>query len=287
MESKGSGASIQAETNGCGGYSTGTVVRSKMKLLATIRPKDVDPDAPEFDLSTFTDRTAGRAIVFDGDKVALIYIRARGSYMLPGGGIENEDVAEGLAREVMEELGCKIEIGQEVGRIDMYIDRWMKKQTDYCYVARKVGETKEPSFTEHEKAEGFEIVWADSHEEAMRLLRDNLTNYRDGKLIQKRDLMFLSRAYLTMDLDFTFNLDEAENVQPFYDLQNFVEELIPAYLPVMDSVLKGEDVSTNELQAIIRALVDILVLSIGSKGVIADPKMALLNKTIKSVGSQL
>ena len=64
-----------------------------MKLLATFKAKDVDLDAPDFDYASFKPRSAIRAIVFDGDEVALIYVKEHGYYMLPGGGLENnEDV---------------------------------------------------------------------------------------------------------------------------------------------------------------------------------------------------
>jgi 8-oxo-dGTP pyrophosphatase MutT (NUDIX family) len=101
-----------------------------MKLLATIKPEDVDADVPSFDYGTFTPRTAARAIVFDGEKVALIHIIEHGYYMLPGGGTDGDDLQTGLAREILEELGCEVEITGEVGSTEVYIDRWRQKQTD-------------------------------------------------------------------------------------------------------------------------------------------------------------
>ena len=89
-----------------------------MKLLATIKPEDVDADSPSFEYGSFKPRTAARAVVFDGEKMALIHISKHDYYMLPGGGIDSDDLRTGLAREILEELGCEIGITSEVGRAE-------------------------------------------------------------------------------------------------------------------------------------------------------------------------
>jgi len=165
-----------------------------MELLATIRPSDVDPDAPDFDYGTFRERVAGRAVMFDGDKVALIFVEKDGYYMLPGGGIDDDDMAAGLARELLEETGCRVDIGEPVGRIDVYIDLWRNKQMDYCYVARKVGDAGAQNLTEGEAKAGYKLVWPVSINDAIRLVKAALPQVRDGKLIQARDLLFLETA---------------------------------------------------------------------------------------------
>lgn len=162
-----------------------------MNLLATIRPEDVDPQAPQSDYSNFKPRPAGRAIVFDGDKVCLIHVSAHDYYMLPGGGIEDEDIPPALAREIMEEAGCKATIEQEVGSIEVFFDRWQQKQTDYCYVAHKVGDDRETDATDFEKSEGHAVVWTEDLTEAIRLVEEADPKERDGKMVKARDLLFL------------------------------------------------------------------------------------------------
>ena len=162
-----------------------------MILLASIRPEDVDPQAPRIDYSTFRPRLAGRAIVFDGDKVCLIHVSAYDYYMLPGGGIEDEDIPTALAREIMEEAGCKATIEQEIGIIEVYFDRWQQKQTDYCYMARKASCNYETSATDFEKSEGHAVVWAKNLEEAIQLVEEAEPKGRDGNMVKARDLMFL------------------------------------------------------------------------------------------------
>lgn len=162
-----------------------------MILLASIRPEDVDPQAPQPDYATFKLRPAGRAIVFDGDKVCLIHVSTYDYYMLPGGGIEDEDIPTALAREIMEEAGCEAIIGDEVGSIEVYFDRWQQKQTDYCYVARKVGNNQETANTDFEKSEGHIVVWADDLAAAIKLVEGADPKEHDGKMVKARDLLFL------------------------------------------------------------------------------------------------
>lgn len=168
---------------------------STTKLLATIRPSDVDPDAPDFDPSSFRPRTAARAVLFDGDKVALIHVSADGYYMLPGGGIDGDDMATGLAREIQEELGCRVTIAGEVGSVTIYNDRWASKQTDYCYIAHKTGQDGAASLTDFETESGYQVVWAADINEAIQLVQNARPQMRDGKLIQARDLLFLQTAH--------------------------------------------------------------------------------------------
>lgn len=166
-----------------------------MRLLKTIKPEDVDTNVAVGDYSLYTARPAARAIVFDGQKVALIFIRKHGYYMLPGGGIdEGEDVRVALHRELDEELGCETQIISEVGSITIYNDRWHTKQTDYCHIAQLVTQRSAAMPTQFEADEGHEVVWAKSLTEAIRRIRNAMPENRDGKLVRARDLLFLETA---------------------------------------------------------------------------------------------
>jgi len=165
-----------------------------MKLLATIKAQDVEVDAPSFDYASFKRRTAARVIVFDENKIALIHVKEHDYYMLPGGGVENEDIIAELHREILEELGCEIEVTGEVGSIEVYLDRWSKKQTDFCYVAKKVRHIANTSPTDFEVEEGHNVVWAEDLDEAIQLIGDATPVNRDGKLVRARDLLFLQHV---------------------------------------------------------------------------------------------
>ncbi len=54
-------------------------------------------------------RPSARAIIFRGDKIALVYSKEEKYYKFPGGGIRNdEDKKEALIREVREEVGLVV-----------------------------------------------------------------------------------------------------------------------------------------------------------------------------------
>ena len=165
-----------------------------MKLLATLKAEDVESDTPPFDYASFKPRTAVRAIVFDEDKVALIHVKEHGYYMLPGGGIESEEIVTELQREIIEELGCEIEITDEIGSIEVYFDRLSKRQTDFCYTAKKVRLIANTTPTDFEVEEGHDVVWTENLREALRLAETAAPANRDGKLVRARDLLFLKYA---------------------------------------------------------------------------------------------
>ena len=174
------------------GYAeSNATVHASADLLATIYPEDVDPSVSGFAYDTYTSRTAGRAIAFDGGKVALIHVSKPGYYMLPGGGVEHEDMRMALQREIVEEIGLTVAIEREVGKIETYFDRWQQKQTDTCYVARKIGKIGQAALTDFEKRSGYKTIWARSLDEAIHLIQEAVPTERDGRLVRARDLLFL------------------------------------------------------------------------------------------------
>lgn len=61
-------------------------------------------------------RVSVSALIFDGERVLLAHRRAIDWWNLPGGAIDpGETIDEGLRREVREETGLEIEVGQLVG----------------------------------------------------------------------------------------------------------------------------------------------------------------------------
>lgn len=165
-----------------------------MKLLATIKSADINPNTKALDYATFTPRSAARVVLLDEKKVALIHVSAHDYYMLPGGGIDDDDIETGLRREVQEEIGCEIEIIDEVGSTDLYFDRWKTLQADYCYIASAVSSGLDLARTEFEKSEGHKIVWADDIDQAIKLVKKADPKEDDGKIVRARDLLFLETA---------------------------------------------------------------------------------------------
>lgn len=167
-----------------------------MQTLLTVYESAIHPGTLDHDPIAFSHREAVRAVVVNEQgQVALLKVSKHGYHKLPGGGIEaTEDKQQALRRELMEEIGCTAEVTEEVGQIIEFRDEWKMKQTSSCYVAKKAGNQRPPTFTEEEADAGFEMIWADDIDAAITLLEnDKPTGYEAG-FIQKRDLKFLEAA---------------------------------------------------------------------------------------------
>jgi len=164
-----------------------------MKVLKTISDKDVISGAQEGEATR--ERHAARAVIFDDqNNIALLFVSKKHYHKLPGGGIEEgEDIKTGLEREVMEEVGCKIEVTGEIGIIKEKRAKFNEFQASYCYIAKIKEKVSNPKFTEEEQREGFELKWV-SLDEAIELLKNDEPNNYVGKFIQMRDLIFLEKA---------------------------------------------------------------------------------------------
>ena len=165
-----------------------------MELLNEIYNKDVTGEQTVTSVG-YNLRKASRSILFNNDnQIALLYVSKHKYHKLPGGGVENtENIKETLKREVMEEVGVNILIGDEIGAIIEYRDEFRQLQISYCFFSKVVGEVTTPNFTESELVNGFELKWVTLDEAITLLSNDNPDDYV-GKFIKKRDLIFLNRA---------------------------------------------------------------------------------------------
>jgi 8-oxo-dGTP pyrophosphatase MutT (NUDIX family) len=166
-----------------------------MRLLKIIKEIDAYPDVKSKEPKEWKLRSAARAVVFDGDgKIALLHVAGHNYYKLPGGGIEpGETVEQALERECLEEIGCKIMIGEEIGAIVEYRNKFEIKQESVCFVAKLVGLKGDPEFTEDETNEGFRLIWV-KIEEAKNLIKNSKPDSYDGPFIIIRDLTFLNQV---------------------------------------------------------------------------------------------
>lgn len=167
-----------------------------MKHLLTIHESDIYPEIEDISFKDFKERNAARAVVLnDKNQMALLKANTYNCYKLPGGGVERgEDMNIALKRELLEEIGCTVNVVTEIGEIIEYRDKRKLKQTSYCYLARQIGEQQASSFTQNEIAGGFEVVWVDNIDAAIELFNQyHLQNY-DDLFIQRRDTTFLQAA---------------------------------------------------------------------------------------------
>lgn len=145
-------------------------------------------------------REASRAVLFDENKLVPILFVASGKFhKLPGGGIdEGESNEDALVREILEEVGSKIKIESEIGKIVEYRSdknfKWGSdmKQVSYCYLGKILSKGK-PQFTEKEMIEEFELVWMTLDKAIETFEKDKPTKI-EGKFILNRDLTFLKEA---------------------------------------------------------------------------------------------
>jgi 8-oxo-dGTP pyrophosphatase MutT (NUDIX family) len=170
-----------------------------MKPFLTIDETSIDPNSKTADRDGYDLREAARAVVIDDEgAVALLYVRGKNYYKLPGGGIEgDESVEDALARELKEELGCSADIITGLGSIQEYRYFWNMNQLSYCYLAKVTGEKGIPQFTAEEKANGFEVAWVASLDEAIQLLRGNGESADLGiAFMRMRDIAIVEKAKL-------------------------------------------------------------------------------------------
>ncbi len=127
-------------------------------------------------------RLGARGIILnDAGEIALIYIKSKNEYKLPGGGIEqDEDARTTFKRECEEELGCQIEILENLGTIEEYKSQENFKQLSFVYVGNKTMELNSNKLTEKEKEEGTEYVWLPKLV-ALEKMKDSLENLKDSK----------------------------------------------------------------------------------------------------------
>lgn len=167
-----------------------------MKVIKIIQERDIFPDAPAIDVENFDVREASRAVVFGKDgSVFLLKNNMYNYHKLPGGGIEeDEDAKTGLERELMEEIGCKAEVTNELGQVVEYRDQLKLKQISYCYVAKQIGEQQASSFDAGETEQGFEVVIVKDIDDAINTLENDKPQDYEGKFIVPRDLFLLKTA---------------------------------------------------------------------------------------------
>ncbi len=157
----------------------------------------------EAELASFHHRLAARGVIFDAEnKVALLHIKTKGYYNLPGGGIEKgEDARQGLIRECQEEIGCAIEITAELGRTLECRKETTIVNESHGYMGTVKGQKGNRILLgdENEAEKNAVIIWV-TLEEAIRLMENTARPERlYSQYILARDLAFLKKAQENID----------------------------------------------------------------------------------------
>lgn len=135
--------------------------QSNKKPIISIRDSDIFPIGYVHAENEWqpTERVAVRIIVSDNEgDIALcgtVY------ELLPGGGVEeNESLEQSAVREVLEEVGCRVEIIKEIGVVEEYRDNGKRHQITHCFSARVIGEKGLPQTLQHDER-GIKVYWHD------------------------------------------------------------------------------------------------------------------------------
>ena len=130
-----------------------------MKPLLIISDKDIFPNELAKEDVVYKLRSAVKAIVKDSHgKIALIGTKYR---LLPGGGVEEgEKIVEAIKRECREEIGCNIEIDQEIGFTEEYRGKIGRHQQTHFFLAYVIGEKGKPETTQDDEL-GIEVDWCE------------------------------------------------------------------------------------------------------------------------------
>ncbi|MFV0484815.1 MAG: NUDIX domain-containing protein [Candidatus Saccharimonadales bacterium] len=164
-------------------------------LLATFT--DSDFGMKDGDISTYEPRYGARAILLDDkNRVALINATKHNYYKLPGGGIDEAELArEALVRETIEEAGYEADILDNLGQITEYRAKFKQINISYCYLARAT-KFVDNCLMPDELEDGFELEWFSNIDAAIKAVQKVDTeklNYQ-GKFFTARELAFLKSA---------------------------------------------------------------------------------------------
>ena len=138
-----------------------------MKHLRTSTHSDIDTLTGK---SIFT-RKATRAIALRGEMILMLYTERYHDYSLPGGGLDNdENIVQGMIRELKEETGAKnIDHICEFGIYEEYRP-WYKSDFDiqhmisYCFTCSVDEELGKTALEHYELSNGMRPIWINIHE---------------------------------------------------------------------------------------------------------------------------
>lgn len=140
-------------------------------------------------------RHASRGILLKDDKVLLSYESNNNKYIIPGGGVEeNETYAECCSREMLEETGMKVKVIKGFLDIEELFDAW--RHINHYFICELIEDTGIQKLTEAERNAGYTYVWK-TLREALEIF-GKYENYHDTNIadygLYRREFLALSEV---------------------------------------------------------------------------------------------
>lgn len=133
--------------------------------------RSVHPDITNFEQKTVWQRLATRAIVIKGQEILLLYTKRYNDYSLPGGGVDkDENIVQGMKRELIEETGAQNIVDIQHFGIYEEFRPWYKPDFDiqhmisYCFTCKIDDVLTKTKLESYEENNGMEPVWINIHE---------------------------------------------------------------------------------------------------------------------------
>lgn len=152
-------------------------------------------------------RHACRGIIVSKNKILLIYQKNENKYIIPGGGVENNETYRAcVMREILEETGYEVEPLKELLEIEEFFF-WNKnwQHIQHYFVCEIIQNTHKNNLTEAEKKAGCMIQWIDMNE-ALNLF-GNYESYRENDIptygLYKREFLAIQAFLLGNIIDIT------------------------------------------------------------------------------------
>ena len=187
---------------------------AESRLIKKIYDEKLDWDLSDTTLRIKKRKAVRVVLLDDKGRIGLIHARNGNYHKLAGGGIEEgETQEEAVFREVIEETGFESEVIYQIGHtIEYYYTPQKYREKfdgmvgySYCWVARATKYVG-ANLMEDEASDGFELIWANSTDEAIGLFRDapftgtKHSEYDFVKMIEERDRIILE-AYKSKEDD--------------------------------------------------------------------------------------